>query len=138
MNPKMKKVKERLRKTLLDSREELKQHGLFVLPDLSGPEGNAYFLLGRADRVMSELGTPERLRDEFRAKARSGDYQILLSTIEEYFTVVVPQTTYVPLTGSLLTHAAASVEDEEEATLGEAAEGAADRWADVKREEPEE
>ena len=61
----------------------------FVLPDLTGPEGNAFALLGRARAALREAGSAD---DEarFTAEATASDYRHLLATIDEWFTVIRP------------------------------------------------
>ena len=70
---------------------------IFVMPDLKGQGGNAYFLLGDAKRSLKEAGVPLEERERFYKQATSGDYENLLETIMEWFTVVVPKTQYVPI-----------------------------------------
>lgn len=60
---------------------------IFVMPDLTGPQGNALFLLGTARRLLKEAGYPKEALDSFSAEARSGDYEHLLATIRNWFRV---------------------------------------------------
>lgn len=69
----------------------------YPLPDLKGPSGNATRLLNQATDLMQSEGIPESAQAEFRSQATSGDYRHLLGTIREWFTIVVPTTTYEPL-----------------------------------------
>lgn len=55
--------------------------------ELSGQDGNAFFILGRAGRIAREAGWPKRKFDEFMDKAKSGDYNNLLQVCGEYFDV---------------------------------------------------
>jgi hypothetical protein len=50
--------------------------------DLSGPEGNAFMLIGMASKWSKQLGLdPKEIQDDMT----SGDYDHLLSVIEKYF-----------------------------------------------------
>ena len=68
---------------------------VFVMPDLKGPEGNAFVLLGLADSSLKTHGYSKEEREYFRKQATSGDYDNLLATIMEWFIVVAPRTEYV-------------------------------------------
>lgn len=68
---------------------------VFVMPDLKGPEGNAFVLLGKADSALKNAGVSQEDRTHFHNQATSGDYDNLLETIMEWFTVVAPRTEYV-------------------------------------------
>tara|TARA_R110000868_G_scaffold268036_4_gene527291 strand:+ start:3726 stop:3947 length:222 start_codon:yes stop_codon:yes gene_type:complete len=50
--------------------------------DLSGPQGNAFMLIGMAGRLAKQLGMDE---EEVQTEMMSGDYDHLLSVIEKYF-----------------------------------------------------
>jgi hypothetical protein len=59
--------------------------------DLTGPEGNAFVLIGYAKKWAKQLG-PEALMllhgvtwDEIQKDMMSGDYEHLLGVIEKYF-----------------------------------------------------
>lgn len=99
--PKPKHVDMRkLKKKLGQEQEQTYDHikGIyFPLPDLRGPQGNAFWLLGEAKRLMEAEGIVSFVMDEFHSEATSGDYDHLLATIRKWFTVVVPTTTYEPL-----------------------------------------
>jgi hypothetical protein len=50
--------------------------------DLSGPQGNAYFILGTAQKISNNLGLDtEKILDEMK----SGDYGNLLKVFNNYF-----------------------------------------------------
>lgn len=50
--------------------------------DLTGPQGNAFFLLGTADKLAKQLGLdPKVVVDEMR----EGDYDNLLEVFDKYF-----------------------------------------------------
>lgn len=50
--------------------------------DLTGPQGNAYFLLGTAEKYAEQLGIDqEKIKDEMK----SGDYEHLVYIFDKYF-----------------------------------------------------
>lgn len=55
--------------------------------ELTGQDGNAFFIMGRAIRVARDAGWTEQEIKEFRDKAMDGDYYHLLRICEEYFDV---------------------------------------------------
>jgi hypothetical protein len=50
--------------------------------DLTGPQGNAFFLLGTATRFARQLGMNEY---EVLNEMQSGDYENLLEVFDKYF-----------------------------------------------------
>lgn len=54
---------------------------------LVGKDGNAFAILGEANKVAKKAGWSQGQIDEMRAKAMSGDYDNLLQTMMEYFVV---------------------------------------------------
>lgn len=53
-----------------------------VIIDLTGPDGNAYVLLGYASSYAKQLGLPfDKIRDEMT----SGDYENLIQVFDRYF-----------------------------------------------------
>ena len=54
--------------------------------DLSGPQGNAFYLLGTAQTWGKKLGLDT---DAILADMKSGDYEHLLEVFEEHFGMVV-------------------------------------------------
>jgi len=53
-----------------------------IVVDLTGPDGNAFVLLGKASRWARDLGLDfERIHEE----ATSGDYENLVSVLDNYF-----------------------------------------------------
>jgi len=50
--------------------------------DLTGPQGNAFFLLGTATRFARQLGMNEY---EVMNEMQSGDYENLLEVFDKYF-----------------------------------------------------
>lgn len=54
--------------------------------DLTGPQGNAFFLLGTASNLAKQLGMNS---EEICSEMRSGDYENLLQVFDSYFGSVV-------------------------------------------------
>lgn len=55
------------------------------LGDLSGPAGNAHFIMGQCSASMEQCGAPSAKIDEFMADAMSGNYQDLLDVVIDRF-----------------------------------------------------
>lgn len=62
-------------------KKEVHNSGKRVL-DLTGPEGNAYVLLGTANRWAKDLGLDG---EKIHAEMTSGDYENLVETFDKYF-----------------------------------------------------
>ena len=62
---------------------EKQQHSGPIVIDLTGPEGNAFALMGLANRLGKQLGFKEipRILEEMQA----GDYEHLLQVFDEHF-----------------------------------------------------
>ncbi len=54
--------------------------------DLTGPQGNANFLLGLAKKLAKQLNLDE---EKIVKEMKSGDYEHLLSVFDKYFTGLV-------------------------------------------------
>lgn len=65
---------------MIKSVTELKARGIEI--DLTGPEGNAFFLLGTAKRLAQQLG---RDSEPILTEMQSGNYENLLSVFEREF-----------------------------------------------------
>ena len=50
--------------------------------DLTGPDGNAYFLLGTADDWAKQLGLDS---EAIQAEMKAGDYENLVNVFDNYF-----------------------------------------------------
>ena len=50
--------------------------------DLTGPDGNAFVLIGMASRLAKQLGLDA---DEIKAEMMSGDYENLVNTFDKHF-----------------------------------------------------
>jgi len=65
-------------------KEKPKQNGIEI--DLTGPEGNAFYLLGTANNLAKQLGlNPIEIMEEMK----SGDYENLVQTFDNYFGSIV-------------------------------------------------
>jgi hypothetical protein len=53
--------------------------------DLTGPDGNAYALMGYAKNIGQHLGFSQDQITGIMAEMMSGDYENLLSVMEKYF-----------------------------------------------------
>jgi hypothetical protein len=54
--------------------------------DLTGEQGNAFYLLGVADNLASQLGL---INEQILTEMKSGDYEHLVATFDKYFGHVV-------------------------------------------------
>ena len=54
--------------------------------DLTGPQGNAFFLLGTADNLAKQLGLDGI---QIKLEMMSGDYENLVQTFDRYFGRIV-------------------------------------------------
>ena len=54
--------------------------------DLTGPEGNAFYLLGLAGKLCKDFGLE---KDVVTKEMQSGDYENLLEVFDNYFGEVV-------------------------------------------------
>ena len=57
--------------------------------DLTGPQGNAFYLLGLAKRWAKELQFSDSYRDEMLEKTKSSDYENLIQILDDEFGSVV-------------------------------------------------
>lgn len=55
--------------------------------ELIGQDGNAFVILGLAQRAAKKAGWDAERRKKFMNEAKSGDYDHLLQTCMEYFDV---------------------------------------------------
>jgi hypothetical protein len=53
--------------------------------DLTGPQGNAYVLLGTAQRLMRDLDYSKTEEDAIMIMLKAGDYEHLVKTFDECF-----------------------------------------------------
>ena len=53
--------------------------------DLTGPQGNAFYLLGTAMSLCKQIGISVERKDEILDEMRSDDYEHLITTFDKYF-----------------------------------------------------
>lgn len=58
-----------------------------VTVDLSGQDGNAFFIISRVGQALRKGGATHEQRDEFTKQAMSGDYDNVLRTCMEWVEV---------------------------------------------------
>lgn len=67
-----------------------------LVVDLRGPEGNAYMLIGLAERLGKTLGFSPDQREDIQTRLKSKDYNHLVHVMEHYFghcvNFVLPET----------------------------------------------
>ena len=56
--------------------------------NIKGPQGNAFALMNTAKSLARQLGYDREETDEILNEMRSGSYENLLDTFEDYFPVV--------------------------------------------------
>ena len=61
--------------------------------DLTGPQGNAYFLMGTAKKLATQLDFPQQF---ILNEMMSGDYENLIKVFDHYFGSVVTLYKYKP------------------------------------------
>jgi hypothetical protein len=63
--------------------------------DLTGPDGNAFVLIGTATRICKQLGYEKQEQEKVVAEMMSGDYKNLVEVFEknfgDYITLLVPK-----------------------------------------------
>ena len=57
--------------------------------DLTGPEGNAFYLLGTASKLCKQIGISSERTDEILDEMKSSDYENLIKVFDKYFGKVV-------------------------------------------------
>ena len=57
--------------------------------DLTGPQGNAFYILGLAKKLCKEFGMTKAYEDDLLAEMKSGDYDNLISAFDNSFGSVV-------------------------------------------------
>ena len=56
-----------------------------IVVDLTGPDGNAFALMGLATRLAKQLGIDSHTINVIKTKMMSGDYEHLLKVFDKYF-----------------------------------------------------
>jgi len=57
--------------------------------DLTGPEGNAYYLLGLADNLGRQLGHNDKRRERIQMEMKLANYECLLQAFDREFGTLV-------------------------------------------------
>lgn len=65
-------------------REKKEKSGPIII-DLTGPNGNAFYLLAMARKLARSLGWNENEIDQFLEKMKSGDYENLIQVFDDAF-----------------------------------------------------
>jgi hypothetical protein len=65
-------------------RKKSKRKGPIVI-DLTGPEGNAFYLLGMSDKFAKQLGWSKEQRSKLRVDLTFGDYENLINVFDKHF-----------------------------------------------------
>lgn len=66
-----------------------KQESKGIEIDLTGPQGNAYYLLGVARRFGKQLDMSQKYIDNMIERMTSGDYENLIKVFDDEFGSVV-------------------------------------------------
>ena len=67
--------------------EKKKTKGIEI--DLTGPQGNSFFLLGTASKLGRQLGWDRDEIEILLRQMKQGDYENLVNTFDKYFGNVV-------------------------------------------------
>lgn len=67
---------------MIKSKSEMNEE---IIIDLTGPEGNAFFLLGTAKSLGKQLGMEEDEIEAIHSDMMSEDYEHLVEVFDEYF-----------------------------------------------------
>lgn len=62
-----------------------KQEQKEIVIDLSGPQGNAFYLLGAAKNLGKQLGFSDERMEEMLYDMKTGDYENLIQEFDDYF-----------------------------------------------------
>lgn len=65
-------------------REKQEKSGPIII-DLTGPDGNAFALIGLAQNLAKQLGYQPDRRGELTTEMMSGDYENLLQVFDKHF-----------------------------------------------------
>ena len=68
---------------MIKCRSELESRKIEI--DLTGPEGNAFYLLGLVDALGKQLNIPLKIRSDIKQLMMTGSYDELLKTFDIWF-----------------------------------------------------
>ena len=74
---------------MIRSKAERPQGPTPIEIDLTGPNGNAHYLLALADNLSRQLGYDELKRERIQMEMTLADYECLLSTFDREFGLLV-------------------------------------------------
>ena len=57
--------------------------------DLTGPDGNAFYLLGTAMNLCKQIGISSERTEEILDEMKSSDYENLIKVFDKYFGKVI-------------------------------------------------
>ena len=66
-------------------REKSKKQNQPIIIDLTGPQGNAFFILGMANDFAKQLGWTREDRDKLQEDMKSSDYENLIRVFDKHF-----------------------------------------------------
>lgn len=76
--------------------------GYQLILDLSGPDGNAFVVMGKVTSVLRKFNpTDNTLVKEYQAEAMSGDYENLLKVSNEYVDLIDSSNMYSGILGTV-------------------------------------
>ena len=66
-----------------------KKEQKYISIDLTGPQGNAFFLLSQVDSLGIMLGKTKREINKIKMEMTLTDYEMLVETFDKYFGSIV-------------------------------------------------
>ena len=72
---------------MIKCRSEISNRKLEI--DLSGEQGNAFYLLGLVDRLGKQLSIPKKVREDIKMTMMLGNYDDLIKTFDIWFGEIV-------------------------------------------------
>ena len=57
--------------------------------DLTGPQGNAFYILGTASNLCKQIGISSKRTTEILDEMKSSDYENLIKVFDKYFGSVI-------------------------------------------------
>ena len=80
---KIKNLKQQAKKTMIKNKEDIPPYPILI--DLTGPDGNAFVLLGKAKSFAKAIGMNGVEAEALIHDMTSGDYEHLLKVFDRYF-----------------------------------------------------
>tara|TARA_B100000212_G_scaffold342229_1_gene328332 strand:+ start:232 stop:462 length:231 start_codon:yes stop_codon:yes gene_type:complete len=68
---------------MIKCRSEISNRKLEI--DLSGEQGNAFYLIGLVDRLGKQLNIPKKVREDIKMTMMLGSYDDLIKTFDIWF-----------------------------------------------------